>query len=178
MICYPAFWDINSTKEFKQFCDSFGNTPRHQVRCQRYLLYAYLWAPFWQIDGFTSYNRLSVTDLRVPKPLACDLSLDKAPSRSNHLLEVTAIKSLSQSVVLPIFQLHDVHRAFLMCCFAQIFQILFVLPDTTPKPWELVRGLCSRRGKQKKPMSMKQCEELALLLLKSILRGQFLLDKL
>lgn len=68
---------------------------------------------------------------------------------------------MSQSIVLSVFQLHDAHVAFLMCCFAQIFQILFVPPDTTPKPWDLVQGLCSRTGKQRKPLSMKQHEEIA-----------------
>lgn len=149
--------------------------PRKQVWCQTYPLYAYLWASFWQTVDFTPYNRIPVTGTRVSRPLVWDLSLDKAPGRWNHVLEVTVIKSLSQSIFLSVFKLHDAHTAFLMWCFAQIFQILFVPPDTTPKPWDLVQGLCSRTGKQRKPLSMKQREELALLLLRSILRGQFLL---
>lgn len=111
-------------------------TPRKQVRCQRYLLYAYFWVPFWQFDDFTPYNHIPVTGMRVPRPLVWDLSLDKAPSRLNHVLVITAIKSLSQSVVLPVIQLRDAHIAFLMCCFTQIFRSCSCLLT----PWDLVHA--------------------------------------
>jgi len=139
---------------------------RKQVRCQRYLLFTYFRAPFWQTDDFTPHNLMPVRGVRVPRPLVWDVSLDKAASKLNHILEVTAVKSLSQSIVLPVCGLHD----------AQIFHNLFVPLDTTSKPWDLVQGFCSRTAKQRKPMFMRQCEELALLLMRRILKRQFLLS--
>lgn len=87
--------------------------PRTQVRHQRYLLHAYLWAAFWQADEFIPYDHISVTVMRVPRPLAWELFLEKPPSRLNHTMEVTAIKSLSK--FFHLFFSFMVHIQLLQC---------------------------------------------------------------